>query len=145
MEQAQDGIEQTGLERFALGGAIGADGRPERRDEMGEVGPRRPDDRLELGRIQLLGEVAEGLDERRVRHAPVADVGAAADQDAHPAADAIVATSATSRDFPTPASPAMSWWIGDPAMARSSARPIAACSVARPTSVGLTRRRDIAR
>ena len=62
-----------------------------------------------------------------------------------PRADAIDATSATSRDLPTPASPAMSWWIGDPATARSSARPIAACSVARPTSVGLTRRRDIAR
>jgi len=85
MEQAQDGIQQTGLERFALGGAINGDARSERRDEVGEIGPRRADHGLQLGRIQLLSQIAQGLDERRVRHAAVADVGTAAHEDAHPA------------------------------------------------------------
>ena len=58
---------------------------------------------------------------------------------------AISVAARTSRDFPTPASPATSWWIGVPAAALSSARATASSSVARPTSVGLTRRRDIAR
>ena len=74
LEQAQDGVEQARLERFALGHPVDGVGRAERRHEMGEVGPRRADDRLELVRIQLLGEAPQGLDERRVRDAPVADV-----------------------------------------------------------------------
>ena len=61
-----------------------------------------------------------------------------------PRAAAIAAASATRRDLPTPASPATSWWIGAPATALSSARAMAVNSVARPTSVGLTRRRGIA-
>ena len=114
----------------------------------GRAGPDRSaaaDHRLELVGFSVPDEPPKGLDDRAVRHAAVADVRAATEEHAHPPRRRHRRASATRRDLPTPASPATSWWTGAPAMALSRAGAIAASSVARPTSVGLTRRRGIDR
>ena len=103
----------------------GDDGRAERRDEAGEIGPRRPDHGLELGRVERRGRASrERLDDRPVREPVVADVGAARrERTRKPARRRSVASSPTSRDLPTPASPAISRWIGTRRRRRRAPRP----------------------
>ena len=69
---------------------------------MGEVGPRRADDRLELGRIQLLGEVRSASTNGAYGTLPSPTLAQPPMRTRIPRADAIDATSATSRDLPTP-------------------------------------------
>ena len=146
LEDPEDRVEHAWLECLGLGSRVRPAGAAERRHQAREIVAGAADDGVEDVRLERADERPQRFDDRAVWHAAVTDVGAAADDHAHPASRWRARTPRTTRrDLPTPASPATSWWIGVPARALSSARRIAASSVARPTSVGLTRRRGIPR
>ena len=146
LEDAEDRVEQARLERLGLRSRVRSTRPAERRNQACEVGARAADHGVEDLGLERPDERPERLDDRPVRDAAVTDVGAAADDDAHPAGrrergrlrdQARLADTGLARDELVDRRPGHR----EP----SSARPIAASSVARPTSVGLTRRRGIAR
>ena len=83
-EHAEERVEQPRLEpdllRLRPGGT-----RLDRGHEAGQVGSRRTDDRLEPFGIGVPDQLAEDLDDGAVRQSLVADVGARAAEDEHPA------------------------------------------------------------
>ncbi len=83
-EHADERVEQPRLEPDLLRLRSGRS-RLDRRHEARQVGTRRPDDRLEPHGVGVPDQLAKDLDDRAVRQSLVADVGARAAEDDHPA------------------------------------------------------------
>ncbi len=149
MDDAQDGLQQARLGPLGLGADARAGRlrlargqvRGERRDEPGQVRPIRTDDvQPRLGR-QVVGQAAQGFDQRAVGQTALADVGARAAQHAHPVR---LGHRGQLGDQPGLADAGLA---GDeqvgracPPTAAASASPARASSRSRPTMVGLTSR-----